>query len=227
VRDGLLGQNPAALARPIPTDPPSAWSAEEAQTFLAATSDHWLWPLFAVALATGMRLGELLGLTWEYVDLDARTVVVLNQLQRIDGAWRLVPPKSRQSRRSLPLAPLAVHALERQRVQQAAWRTAPSWVGNPWRLVFTTTVGTALDPRNVGHVFAALSERAQVPRIRFHDLRHTAATLALEAGADLKTVSALLGHSQLSVTADFYAHFTRRLTEDAVTRLHRLLTGDS
>jgi len=103
--------------------------------------------------------------------------------------------------------------------------TGAGAVGNAWGLVFTTTIGTPLDQRNVNRVFAQLSEQARVPRIRIHDLRHTAATLALEAGADLKTVSALLGHSQLSVTADYYTHVSRRLAEDALTRLDRLLAG--
>ena len=227
VRDGLLTRNPAALVRPVPIDPPrpNVWSATEARQFLDAARDHWLWPLFALAVATGMRLGELLGLTWELVDLDGGSLVILHQLQRVDGVWRLVPPKSRQSRRSLPLTPLARQALVRQREQQEEWRQAPGWVGNAWSLVFTTTIGTPLDQRNVNRVFAQLSEQARVPRIRIHDLRHTAATLALEAGADLKTVSALLGHSQLSVTADYYAHVSRRLAEDALTRLDRLLAG--
>jgi len=227
VRDGLLAQNPAALARPVPVDPPrpNVWSADEARRFLEAAQGHWLWPLFALALATGMRLGELLGLPWEQVDLDSGALTVLHQLQRVDGSWRLVPPKSRQSRRSLPLTPLARTALLRQRAQQEAWRVAPGWRGNPWGLVFTTRLGTPLDARNVNRAFAQLVEQAGVPRVRFHDLRHTAASLALEAGADLKTVSALLGHSQISVTADYYAHVSRRLAEDAATRLERLLSG--
>ena len=227
VRDGLLAQNPAALARPVPVDPPrpNVWSADEARRFLEAAQGHWLWPLFALALATGMRLGELLGLPWEQVDLDSGALTVLHQLQRVDGSWRLVPPKSRQSRRSLPLTPLARTALLRQRAQQEAWRAAPDWRGNPWGLVFTTRLGTPLDARNVNRAFAQLVEQAGVPRVRFHDLRHTAASLALEAGADLKTVSALLGHSQISVTADYYAHVSRRLAEDAATRLERLLSG--
>jgi len=224
-RDGLVARNPVRLARPVSVPPPTVtpWSADEARRFLAAADPHWLAPLYQLLLATGLRIGEALGLSWEDVDLEDRSLTVRFQLQRVGGQWLRLPPKSKQSRRTLPLADLAVEALARQRARQAEWRQSPGWVGNPWSLVFTTTVGTPLDQRNVHRTFVQLATRAGVPVVRLHDLRHAAATLLLESGVDLKVVSALLGHSQLSVTADYYAHVTHRLAEGAVRKLDDLL----
>lgn len=225
VRDGVLSSNPAALARPIPIDPPriAVWTVDETQQFLTASRTHWLWPLFATLVATGLRSGEALGLSWEHVDFERGTLVILHQLQRSAGTWRLLPPKSRQSRRTIPLSALAREALEQQRAQQLVWRASPAWQGNPWGLVFTTHTGTPLDARNVRHVFVRLIRQAGVPPMRLHDLRHLCATLALQAGTDLKVVSALLGHSQLSVTADYYAHVQLPLLAQAVTQIDQLL----
>jgi integrase len=227
LRDGLCARNAAALARPVSVPPPatSTWDFDEAQQFLEATRDHWLWPLFAITLALGLRQGEALGLSWEDTDLDEGLVLIRWQLQQVKGQWQRLPPKSKQSRRMLPLPPLAREALVRQHEQQRAWREQArgEWRGNPWSLVFTTHVGTPLSARNVTRIFHQLCQQAGVPPIRFHDLRHSTATLLLHAGVDLKTVSAVLGHSQLSVTADYYAHVTRAVTQPALARLSALL----
>ena len=227
VRDGLCVRNAAALARPVAVPPPATtwWDAGEAQRFLVAARDHWLWPLFAVTLSLGLRQGEALGLSWEDVDLDAGLVVIRWQLQQVKGQWQRLPPKSQQSRRSLPLPPLAREALERQRAQQHAWReTAGSaWRGNRWSLVFTTHTGAPIHPRTVSRVFHQLCAQAGVPQIRYHDLRHSCATLLLVAGVDLKTVSTILGHSQISVTADYYGHVTTAMARPALEQLNALL----
>lgn len=221
VRDGLVSRNAAALARPVSVPPPatSTWTLEEARQFLAATRTHWLWPLFALALATGMRQGELLGLSWEDVDVERGVLVVRWQLQHVDGQWQRLPPKSKQSRRALPLPPHAVEALQVQRAQQQEWRQAPSWRGNPWALVFTTSAGTPLAARNVLRAFQQCCVAAGVPVIRFHDLRHATATFLLASGVDLKLVSTVLGHSQISITADFYLHTSSGLLAPALERL--------
>jgi integrase len=169
----------------------------------------------------------VLGLAWEDVDLDAGLVVVRWQLQYVDGRWQRLPPKSQQSRRSLPLPPLAVQALVRQRAQQHASReTAGSaWRGNPWSLVFTTHTGAPIHPRTVSRVFHQLCTQAGVPQIRYHDLRHSCATLLLVAGFDLKTVNAIFGHSQISVTADYYGHVSAAMARPALERLNALLAS--
>lgn len=194
VRDGCLARNPAALAQPPAVPPPqtTVWTAEEARTFLAAARHHWLAPLFQLLLATGLRLGEALGLSWEDVDEDGGTLTVRWQLQHTGGRFLRLQPKSKQSRRTLPLPELARDALMYQRMQQATWRHSPAWRGNQWSLVFTTQVGTPLHARNVHHIFTRLVDQTGLPRIRLHDLRHSCATLLLESGVGLKTISALL-----------------------------------
>jgi integrase len=221
LRDGLVSRNAAALARPVSVPPPatSTWTLEEAQQFLAATRTHWLWPLFALTLSLGLRQGEVLGLAWEDVDVERGLLMVRWQLQFVNGQWQRLPPKSKQSRRTLPLPPHAVEALRVQRAQQQQWRARPAWHGNPWNLVFTTHTGTPLSGRNVLRAFQQCCVAAGVPVIRYHDLRHATATLLLASGVDLKVVSSILGHSQISITADYYTHVTSGLVAPALERL--------
>ena len=221
LRDGLIARNAAALARPVSVPPPatSVWTVDEAQQFLRATRDHWLWPLFALTLSLGLRQGEALGLSWEDVDRERGMLLVRWQLQCVNGQWQRLPPKSKQSRRALPLPPHAIAALEQQRLQQQQWRAQPGWCGNPWNLVFTTHRGTPLSGRNVLRWFQQCCVAAGVPVIRFHDLRHATATFLLASGVDLKLVSSVLGHSQISITADFYTHVTTGLVAPALERL--------
>jgi len=222
-RDGLVARNAARLARPLAVPRPivSCWTREEAQRFLTATLEHWLWPLFALALATGMRQGELLGLSWEDVGDD--TLLVRRQLQRIDGRYHLVPLKTERSLRELPLSPLAREALAVQCAQQAEWRATPLWdptkPGAQWQLVFTSHAGSPLIGRDVTRSFQTLAAAAGVPVVRFHDLRHTAATLLLEQGVDVATVSRILGHTTIATTVDRYGHLTLRATAPALDRL--------
>jgi len=220
-RDALIARNPVELARPVSVQRRvhDVWTPDETKRFLACADTHWLGPLFRFLLATGVRVGEALGLSWEDVDLDTGTVLVRWQLQRVAGQWLRHPPKSERGNRSLPLNELARAALARQRDQQAAWRATPGWVGNAWQLVFTRPDGRPLAQDLVYKPFVHLCEQAGVPRVRLHDLRHALATYLLAAGVDLKTVSELLGHSRIGVTGDIYAHVTRQLLTDAVQRL--------
>lgn len=228
-RDGLIVRNAARLARPLSVPRPlvTCWTPDEARRFLERSADHWLWPLFALALATGMRQGELLGLTWE--DVGAATLLVRRQLQRIDGRYQLAPLKTDRSLRELPLSPLAQDALERQRRQQANWRVTSPWdadkPGARWGLVFTSRAGNPLIARDVARTFQSCAAAVGVPVIRFHDLRHTAATLLLEQGIDVATVSRILGHSTIMTTVDRYGHLTTRSTGPALVRLASLLSG--
>lgn len=166
-----------------------------------------------------MRQGAALGLAWEDVDVERSVLMVRWQLQFVDGQWQRLPPKSKQSRRTLPLPPHAVDALEQQRAQQQQWRACPEWQGNPWNLVFTTHTGTPLFARNVVRAFQQCCVAAGVPVIRYHDLRHATATFLLASGVDLKLVSSILGHSHISITADYYTHVTSGLLVPALERL--------
>jgi integrase len=227
IRRGELHRNAAALAEPVKlTDrdvelmPP-----EEAQAILAAFRDHPLEPVVALALWTGLRQAEILGLRWRDLDLDRRRLTVAGSLQRLGGQWRLMPPKTRRSARTITLPEPLVPILAAHRDRQAARRTllGVEWSGLAPDLVFTTAVGTPLTGTTVTNRFQrTLKDKGLVVR-RFHDLRHGCATLLLASGVDLKTVSAILGHSTIAITANTYAGVLHSLHEDAADRMTRLL----
>ncbi len=197
----------------------------QAQELLRVAADHRLGPLFSVALAVGLRLGESLGLAWGDVDLSARTLRVRRALQRFDGKLRFVEPKSESSNRRVALPESAVDVLRRHRVRQ---KTERLLAGERWRetgLVFTTTIGTPLDDRNVRKAFRELLDAAELPPMRIHDLRHTCASLLLAQGVHPRVVMETLGHSQISLTLDTYSHVMPTLERDAADRMDAVLTG--
>jgi integrase len=170
-------------------------SPEEARRLLSIARADRLEALYVVAITTGLRQGELLGLRWREVDLDDRTLRVVGSLQRIPGQGpTIVEPKTPRSRRLVMLGEEATEALWRHRSRQQEERVH---AGSAWAdidLVFTNAVGRPLNPGNVrDRSFEPLLERAALPRLRFHDLRHTAATLLLGAGVHPKVVSEMLG----------------------------------
>jgi integrase len=227
LRQGLVPRNVATLVDlPRATHPPvEPFTPEQARQFLAAMGDHPLEPLFTPALTVGLRQGELLGLRWSDVDLDAGRLVVRQQLQRVDGRLQLVEPKSESSRRTLALPVVAVGAIRRQRGLQGRQRLL---AGDRWQdggFVFTTSKGTPLDGSTVTHAFQRALADAGLPRQRFHDLRHACATLQLAQGVPLKVVSERLGHSQIGLTADVYSHVVPALDREAASRMDAVFEG--
>lgn len=227
-RDGLVVRNVAALARPprLVRRELSVLSADETRRLLDGTEDDDLGPLFALAALTGMRQGELLGLRWQDVDLaePAPALTVRRALARAEKGYALAEPKTSRSRRTLELAPAAVAALRRRKARQAAERLA---AGDTWQdrdgLVFTDTVGRPLRPDDVSHDFRAALAGLRLPHVRFHDLRHGAASLMLAQGVPLKVVSETLGHSGIAITADTYAHLGREQRREAARAMERAL----
>jgi len=179
--------------------------------------------LYVLAITTGMRHGELLGLRWRDIDLDAGAVRVQSSLQRVRGGFELSEPKTAHSRRQVVLGDSAVAALRRWRLRQAEERLAAGSAA--WQdsgLVFTNPLGeNALGVLRTS--FPALLERAGVPRVRFHDLRHSAATLMLGQGIHPKIVSEMLGHSTVAITLDLYSHTTPTMQQEAAASMNRLL----
>ena len=197
--EGLIAQNPCAKVRQPRCQryEPAVWSAAQASLFLERTSGGELAALWRLALLLGMRRGELLGLRWR--DVDAGTVTVRTTRTLVGDQMVEGPPKSARSRRVLPLDPRTVALLAR-RGRQHALSGASGREGH----VFTDPDGQPLHPAWVSRRFAEIVHRLGLPAIRFHDLRHTSASLGLAAGESLKAVSARLGHSSIVVTADTY-----------------------
>lgn len=222
---GLVSRNVATLVDPPRSikAPVSPLTAEQARSFIAFTADDRLGPLFHVAIASGLRQGELFGLRWDDVDLAAGVLRVRHALQRIDGELTLVEPKTALSRRTVTLPASAVAALRVQKDRQTFERAQ---AGDRWQeagFVFTSTVGTPLNPSNVDKRLKSLLAEAGLPRQRFHDLRHCAASLLLAGGVAPRTIMGILGHSQISLTMNTYAHLSPALERDAARALDTVL----
>jgi integrase len=200
-------------------------TAEEVFHFLLVTADRWYGPLFHVAVGTGLRDGELFGLRWQDVDLDNATLEVRYAMQRVKGQPTFVEPKTQKSRRTLPHEHTTVAALRRQKKRQDQARLAAGARWQEWNLVFSSTVSTPLNPSNVTHRLQRYLEATGLPRQRFHDLRHCAASLLLAEGADLRMIMNVLGHSQISLTANTYTHRSEELRRDAAERMGAALEG--
>jgi integrase len=227
-RDGLVNRNVAALSRPpkIERHEIRVLSADETRALLEGTEDDEYGPLYALAAMTGLRQGEILGLAWNDVDgLDGHspTLTVRHSLARVAGGWGLAEPKTRRSRRTLELGPIVVRTLRRQRARQKEARLAAGtdvWQ-NADNLAFTDPIGRPLVGTDVTYRFGLALARIGLPRVRFHDLRHGAASIMLAQGTPLIEVSRQLGHSTISITADTYAHLDReqrRAASDAIER---------
>jgi integrase len=226
----LVGRNVAALTDGprVEREPVSPLTAEEAQRLLAVVSESRLAGLYTLAFMLGLRRGELVGLAWDAIDLDARTLTVKQSLQRVGGRLQLLPLKTKQSARTIALPERAITALRRQRARQAEERLAagPEWKGNADGLVFTSKIGTALEPHNLSaRHFKAMLTRAGVGPHRWNDARHTCATLLLDDGANIKQVQSLLGHSRVSTTLDVYVHHTPAARDDTAARMDQILAA--
>ena len=198
-------------------------SPEEAKRLLHAAKGDRLEALYVLALTTGMREGELLGLRWSDIDFDSDVLAVRQQVQRVRGQWLFSEPKTAKGRRVITLPESAVGALKRHRARQSEVRLeAPIWDDHD--LVFPNGVGRPIGKWNLlRRSFVPLLERAGLPRIRFHDLRHTAATLLLSLGEHPKVVQERLGHSTIAMTMDIYSHVMPTLQRQAADRLDTLL----
>ncbi|MGC5033923.1 tyrosine-type recombinase/integrase [Micromonospora sp. DT229] len=227
VREDLLGRNVASSVRlPTPRSDFQPFTAGEARRYLLAAAYHRHGPLFELALRTGLRRGELLGLRWDDIDLDAGHLYVRRTLARTRGGPTFQPVKTHRSARRIVLPRDCVTALKRYRTRQDIDRRD---AGDDWTetgLVFTTSTGGPMDPAAVHRHHQAICELADVRYIRFHDLRHTCATLLLEQGVDLVTIKDLLGHAQIHTTADIYSHVRLRLQRHAVESMDQALQPD-
>ncbi len=180
----------------------------QARALLGAARGERLEALYVLALTTGMRQGELLGLKWEDVDVEAGTLHVRRTLSTAMGeGFSFNPPKTAKSRRSIKVTQLALLALRRHRAAQLQERMKVAGLWKDHDLVFTTGIGTPVSRADlITRSFKPLLRQADLPDVRFHDLRHTCATLLLGKGVHVKLVQELLGHSTIAVTLDTYSH---------------------
>jgi len=227
LRWGLVTRNVANHA-----DAPSnkkktmnTWDRVQVRRFLESVKRDRLSALYQLACGTGMRQGELLALQWQDVDLVGGTLKVVRSVQTVQGHGLVYSaPKSDKSRRLIMLPKFVVEALKRHQVTQDALRELDAWEEKG--LVFTTGTGNALLPRNLVRHFKAKIAAAGVPNIRFHDMRHTAASLLLEQNTHPKVVQELLGHSQINLTLDTYSHVIPTLQKEAARTMDRIFAAD-
>jgi integrase len=229
VNDGMIGRNAAKLV-----DGPRVerfegrtLSPEQARAFLDAVVGERLEALYTAALVIGLRMGEALGLRWRDIDLERRTLTVNRILERIGrgngSTLQFVEPKTSRSRRTVTLPEVAAKALRAHRVRQLEERLAE---GSRWRdheLVFPTTIGTPLEPHSLHDDFKRILVKAGLPEIRFHDLRHSAASLMLAQGIPLRSIQEILGHSSIALTANLYAHVGEQLKREVADAMDAIL----
>jgi integrase len=227
-RWGLVGRNVAKLAEPprVPRRELRPLTPDQARTFLDAIRDDRLEALYLVAIGTGLRQGEILGLSWADVDLEASTLTVRQALQRVDGVLTIIEPKSVSSHRTVAMPNFVRDALRRHRTRQREERLL---AGSRWRpddrdLVFRSSIGTPLDGIAVTRRFQRLLQETDLPRQRFHDLRHACASLLLAQGVSPRVVMETLGHSDIRLTMNRYSHVVPELGRSAADRLDALLT---
>ena len=206
---GQLPRNPAHGASLPRVVQPEMSALEESQVsqFLVTANGTRYEALYRLAIATGMRQGELLGLKWPDIDWNKGVIHVRRQVQRVTGKGFIFDePKTRAGRRSVRVGQNVLQSLaqHKQRQELEIFYAGDRWHAND--LVFPSTTGTPLDQRNLLRDYYAILKLAGLPRIRFHDLRHTAASLLISHETPINVVSAMLGHSKPSVTLDIYAH---------------------
>ena len=229
VKLGLISRNPTKAVVPPKPKPKEKLILDENQIqallIAAKEAQPAYLPLYQLAITTGMRLGELLGITWDDLDWDKHTLTVNRQLKRIRReGLRLTPPKTKAGRRTLKIGRTTRSLLkEHQKAQfESTVPRDPAWTDKA--LVFAEEDGSPIGPRKMQKAFKRALAAAGLPDIRFHDLRHTAATHMLANGVDVLTVSRRLGHTKASTTLDIYGHAVPGLQEKAATIMNEITT---
>jgi integrase len=216
LRWGLVARNVSDLvdAPSVKRKPPQFLSPEEVKTFLGSVKDHRFYPIYVLAIATGMREGEVLGLHFEDVDFDKGIIHVRHAVQYLIGEGVvLTEPKTKKSRRSIKVPEFAMEVLEEHKENE----------NRNQGLMFVTSNMTPFSPRNLVRHFKKALRDAGLPNIRFHDLRHTTASLLLSKGAHPKLVQELLGHSQISLTLDTYSHLIPAMHDELAEKMNDIL----
>jgi integrase len=227
LRWGLIPRNPCdAVDPPRPKQAEmKTLTSEQVSVLLAGSKDDRNHALYLLAVTTGMRAGELLGLTWADIDFDGKRLFVRRSLQQTSQGLEFVPPKTDKSRRTVMLTTSAITGLKEHRKRQNTERLSlgPAW--NDQGLVFPNEIGEPKDPGAMSGQFQKVLKRLGLPKIRFHDCRHTAASLLLRAGTHPKIVQELLGHSTITLTLDTYSHSIPSMHSEAADTMESIVSG--
>jgi integrase len=225
VREEVLARNVARLVRVAMPErhEQRSLSVEEAKRLLKAARDDRLFAAYVLTLVLGLRRGETLGLRWSDIDFERQVLNVRQNLQRVDCQLQLLPPKTPRSRRAVPLPPICIHALLDHQRRQAGERTEAREYWHDTGLVFVTSIGTPIDPRNFTRLFHEMCESAGVPAVRLHDLRHTCVSLLLVLGVHPRVVMEIVGHAAVEMTMNVYGHVVLDAQREALTQLNDLL----
>ena len=224
---GYIRTNPAdACALPrITKSEIKPLDEDDTARFLQAIKGHRFEIIYLVTLFTGMRKGEVFGLTWDCVDFAAGTITINKQLQadtKNGTRYNLVSTKNGKGRVITP-APFVMELLKTQRRRQSEWRLRAGPLWEDTGLVFTNELGAHLSPHTVFHNFKRIVESIGLPDARFHDLRHSYAVAAIRSGDDIKTVQGNLGHATASFTLDVYGHVTDQMKRESADRMQKYI----
>lgn len=226
VKNNTISRNVAAVHAPpkVQEREIAILPADQISDVIARLEGHALFPIVSLALATGMRRGELLALQWGDVDLNAATVRVERSVEETKAGLRIKSPKTKRGRRSITLPPDAVAMLRAHKVKMLELRLTLG-AGNiaPESLVFSSVDGGLLSPDNLSRDWRRVSSSRKLPRVPFHGLRHTHVSILIRAGVDILTVSRRLGHNKPSVTLDTYGHLIEGADASAADAISKAL----
>lgn len=210
VKWGVLYSNPCSQVTPPRADktPPNVWTIDEAQRFLSAVSGHRWHAIYLIALTTGARRGEILGMEWQNINWSKGSISILRTVSELNGQIIISEPKTAKSRRVVTLPKVVLDALKPNQ--------------KPSGLIFQTGKGTPIAPRNLVRHFHKVSDELGLPHIRFHDLRHTSATILLSKNVHPKKVQELLGHSSIVLTLDTYSHVIPSMHSETAEKMDEI-----
>lgn len=195
---------------------------EQVSIFLNTIHGHRYERFYLVDLFTGMRQGELLGLTWDCIDFNKGTIYLYRQLQLVDGKYQFTTLKNKKTR-TIAAAPSVMRVLREQKKAQAEWRLKAGAAWNDGNFVFSDEIGRHLARQTVYKNFKRILESMDMPDVRFHDLRHSFAVISLQSGDDVKTVQENLGHHTAAFTLDVYGHVTEKMRKDSASRMESFI----
>ncbi|MBK8903068.1 MAG: site-specific integrase [Anaerolineaceae bacterium] len=217
VKQGILIRNPTnAVTAPKPQKKTFATlTVDQVRQFLKEVEGHRWYPIYVIAVMMGLRKGEILGLRWQDINFDNNTISVENVVLEINGKIHLGSPKTKKSKRTVAMPEYVANVLKKYRKD----------VGAINGLIFQTSSGKPVSPRNLSRHYYQARESANIPKVRFHDLRHTAATLLLKENVHPKIVQEMLGHSSITLTLDTYSHVIPGIQKKAADKMDYLFNG--